>query len=95
MRAIPAIVWYGIGTWIGALSLDGILTLGGRPADVEAIDADPVVPMRVRHIARQSREPALGRHVGGKDPASGVGRDGDDVHDGARGVAGLQKLASQ
>jgi NCS1 family nucleobase:cation symporter-1 len=26
LRAIPAIVWYGIGTWIGALSLDGILT---------------------------------------------------------------------
>lgn len=26
LRAIPAIVWYGIGTWIAALSLDGILT---------------------------------------------------------------------
>lgn len=26
LRAIPAIIWYGIGTWIAALSLDGILT---------------------------------------------------------------------
>ena len=26
LRIIPAIVWYGIGTWIAALSLDGILT---------------------------------------------------------------------
>lgn len=26
VRIIPAIIWYGIGTWIAALSLDGILT---------------------------------------------------------------------
>jgi NCS1 family nucleobase:cation symporter-1 len=26
LRVIPAIIWYGIGTWIAALSLDGILT---------------------------------------------------------------------
>ncbi len=26
LRALPAIAWYGIGTWIAALSLDGILT---------------------------------------------------------------------
>jgi len=26
LRIIPAIVWYGIGTWVAALSLDGILT---------------------------------------------------------------------
>jgi nucleobase:cation symporter-1, NCS1 family len=26
LRAVPAIVWYGVGTWIAALSLDGILT---------------------------------------------------------------------
>jgi NCS1 family nucleobase:cation symporter-1 len=33
LRAIPAIAWYGIGTWIAALSLDGILTtLGGFTA---------------------------------------------------------------
>ena len=25
LRALPAIIWYGIGTWIGALALDGIL----------------------------------------------------------------------
>jgi NCS1 family nucleobase:cation symporter-1 len=25
LRALPALAWYGIGTWIGALSLDGIL----------------------------------------------------------------------
>jgi NCS1 family nucleobase:cation symporter-1 len=31
LRAVPAIVWCGIGTWIGALSLDGIVTkLTGR-----------------------------------------------------------------
>jgi len=33
LRVVPAIVWYGIGTWIAALSLDGILTtLGGFTA---------------------------------------------------------------
>src|SRR5688572_11220669 len=33
LRALPAIAWYGIGTWIGALSLDGILqTLTGFTA---------------------------------------------------------------
>ena len=26
LRAIPAIIWYGIGSWIAALSFDGILT---------------------------------------------------------------------
>jgi NCS1 family nucleobase:cation symporter-1 len=26
LRALPAIAWYGIGTWIAALALDGILT---------------------------------------------------------------------
>jgi len=26
LRAIPAIIWYGIGSWIAALSVDGILT---------------------------------------------------------------------
>ena len=26
LRAVPAIVWCGIGTWIGALSFDGIIT---------------------------------------------------------------------
>ena len=32
LRAVPAIVWCGIGTWIGALSLDGIVTkLTGTP----------------------------------------------------------------
>lgn len=25
LRAVPAIIWYGVGTWIAALSLDGIL----------------------------------------------------------------------
>jgi NCS1 family nucleobase:cation symporter-1 len=33
LRAMPALAWYGIGTWIGALSLDGILnTLVGFTA---------------------------------------------------------------
>ena len=33
LRALPALAWYGIGTWIGALSLDGILaTLTGFTA---------------------------------------------------------------
>ncbi len=33
LRALPAIAWYGIGTWIAALSLDGILaTLVGLTA---------------------------------------------------------------
>jgi len=33
LRVVPAIIWYGIGTWIAALSLDGILTtLGGLTA---------------------------------------------------------------
>ena len=33
LRAVPALAWYGIGTWIGALSLDGILkTLVGFTA---------------------------------------------------------------
>lgn len=33
LRALPAIVWYGIGSWIAALSIDGILTtLGGWTA---------------------------------------------------------------
>jgi len=33
LRALPAIAWYGIGTWIAALSLDGILkTLVGFTA---------------------------------------------------------------
>lgn len=27
LRALPAIVWYGIGTWIAALSLDGIIAM--------------------------------------------------------------------
>jgi NCS1 family nucleobase:cation symporter-1 len=26
LRAVPAIIWCGIGTWIGALSFDGIIT---------------------------------------------------------------------
>src|SRR5688500_3688221 len=25
LRALPAIIWYGIGTWIAALAMDGIL----------------------------------------------------------------------
>ncbi len=33
LRAVPALAWYGIGTWIAALSLDGILkTLAGFTA---------------------------------------------------------------
>ena len=35
LRVVPAIIWYGIGTWIAALSLDGILTtLAGFTAPV-------------------------------------------------------------
>jgi len=33
LRALPAIIWYGIGTWIAALAMDGILkTLVGFTA---------------------------------------------------------------
>lgn len=33
LRVVPAVIWYGIGTWIAALSLDGILReLGGFTA---------------------------------------------------------------
>ena len=38
LRALPAIAWYGIGTWIAALSLDGILkTLTGFTAPLDDV----------------------------------------------------------
>jgi hypothetical protein len=72
------------------LALGGVLALGVGPPDVQAVDPDPVPAVRVGGVAGQPGQPGLGRDVRGQVRLPRVSGAGDDVDDGARGLAGDQ-----
>src|ERR1700749_3934073 len=59
-----------------------VLALGVGPADVQAVDPDPVPAVRVRGVAGQPGQPGLGRDVRGQVRLTGVRGGTHDVDDG-------------
>ncbi len=57
-----------------------MLALGGRPPDVEAVDADAVGLERVAGVAGERHQRALGGRVGGQHGLAPVAGHRDDVH---------------
>ena len=65
------------------LHLDHALIVGEGPAEIEAVDADPVAQDRAGDVAGHGREGTLGGDVGGEVAGTAVDGDRDDVDDGA------------
>ena len=68
--------------------LGRVLALGLGPADVHAVDPDPVPPVRERGIAGQPDQAGLRGDVRRQVGLATVGRHRDDVDDGAARAAG-------
>src|SRR5690606_8092619 len=60
-------------------ALGGVLALGPGPADVEAVDPDPVPAVGVGGVAGQAGQTGLGRDVGGEVGRAAEFGDRDDV----------------
>ncbi|CAL9319965.1 hypothetical protein SUDANB135_06056 [Streptomyces sp. SudanB135_2055] len=63
--------------------LGGVLALGRRPADVQAVDPHPVEAVGVRGVAGQAHQAGLGGDVRCQERLPAVRRRRDDVDDGA------------
>src|SRR5690606_11723870 len=73
-------------------ALGGVLALGPGPADVEAVDPDPVPAVGVGGVAGQAGQTGLGRDVGGEVGRAAEFGDRDDVDDRAGRLAAQHVL---
>src|SRR5215216_1771255 len=73
-------------------ALGGVLALGLGPADVEAVDPDPVPAVGVGGVAGQAGQAGLGRDVGGQIRLTAQLGGGDDVDDRALRLVGQHVL---
>ena len=74
--------------------LDGVLALGLGPADVDAVDPDPVPAVGVGGVAGQPDQAGLGGDVRRQVGLAAVRRHGDDVDDRARLARGATMSAT-
>ena len=87
----------GLGEPVAALpggGLHAVLALGGRPPDVEAVDADAVGLERVARVAGERHQRALGGRIGGQHGLAAVAGHRDDVHHAAARRTGASRRAA-